>query len=73
MTLSYSYSIDSSVEYSQLQQENNKTTHSERESSKMRDLLFGIEGIGRGVEYFIGPGIVIKELALLNKLSYFTT
>ncbi len=39
----------------------------------MRDLLFGIEGIGRGVGYFIGPGIVIKELALLNKLSYFTT
>ncbi|XP_064399677.1 uncharacterized protein LOC135346102 isoform X2 [Halichondria panicea] len=57
LTLSYSYSIDSSVEYSQLQQENNKTTHSERESSKMRDLLFGIEGMGHGIGYFIGPGI----------------
>ena len=56
LTLSYSYSIDSSVEYSQLQQENNKTTHSERESSKMRDLLFGIEGMGRGVGFFLGPG-----------------
>ena len=53
LTLSYSYSIDSSIEYSHLQQENNKTTHSERESSKMRDLLFGIEGIGRGIGFFV--------------------
>ena len=71
LTLSYSYSINSSVEYSQLQQENNKTTHSERESSKMRDLLFGIEGMGRGIGFFIGPGSY-EGLALLNKLRYLT-
>ncbi len=63
MTLSYSYSIDSSVEYTELvEQENNKTTHSERESFKMRDLLFAIEGVGRGVGFVIGPGIYIYSL-----------
>ncbi len=56
LTLSYSYSIDSSVEYTELEQENNKTTHSESESFKMRDLLFAIEGVGRGVGSVIGPG-----------------
>ncbi len=56
LTLSYSYSIHSSVEYTELEQENNKTTHSESESFKIRDLLFAIEGVGRGVGSVIGPG-----------------
>lgn len=67
ITLSYSYAIDSSIKYYELEQERalNAETEDEykgvkqkvKDSHKLRDLLFAIEGIGRGAGYIIGPGI----------------
>ncbi len=61
LTLSYSYAVDSSKTYSELQQQSGYKPIIEmsdaKKSAKIRDLLFAIEGVGRGVGFIVGPGM----------------
>ncbi len=72
MTLTYSYAVDSSEKYAEVQEE---TTGSYKpieidktqKSAKVRDFLFALEGVGRGAGYIIGPGIK-KSYIYVDKL-----
>lgn len=61
MTLAYSYAVDSSTKYSELQESSAGykpiETNNAKKSAKIRDFLFALEGVGRGAGFVIGPGI----------------
>ncbi len=69
LTLTYSYAVHSSTKYCELQQEaspgykpiDTNNANNTKNSAKIRDFLFALEGVGRGVGYVIGPGAYCDE------------
>lgn len=72
MTLSYSYAVDSSNTYSELQQQRSGykpiiEISNAKKSAKIRDLLFAIEGVGRGVGFIIGPSMFTMDVCVFYR------